>query len=247
VYAPGGSAVRFLWTLRLMEWFERLISRFSSVGNPPVFANHHFSWVPDLERAFPEIRLELSNLLASNCPIPPFQEFSEEQRTLTKDSGWKTFMFLGYGAQSLANCSLCPLTWAALQRVDGLQTALFSILEPGKRLPSHRGPFKGVLRGHLGLIIPAQLPYTGIGIDASEFDWIEGKLLIFDDTFYHSAWNLSSGRRVVLFFDFERPLPWPLASLNRLILRLYYSSPNAVATKRKFAAWYREHGIQNDV
>jgi aspartyl/asparaginyl beta-hydroxylase (cupin superfamily) len=35
-----------------------------------------------------------------------------------------------------------------------MKTAFFSILAPGKHLPAHRGPYKGVMRYHLGLLIP---------------------------------------------------------------------------------------------
>jgi len=37
-----------------------------------------------------------------------------------------------------------------------MKTAFFSILAPGKHLPAHRGPYKGVMRYHLGLLIPSR-------------------------------------------------------------------------------------------
>ena len=37
-----------------------------------------------------------------------------------------------------------------------MKTAFFSILAPGKHLPPHRGPYKGVMRYHLGLLIPSR-------------------------------------------------------------------------------------------
>ena len=40
---------------------------------------------------------------------------------------------------------------------------MFSILAPGKRIPPHDGPYKGVLRYHLGLIVP-DAPVEQVGI-----------------------------------------------------------------------------------
>jgi aspartyl/asparaginyl beta-hydroxylase (cupin superfamily) len=45
-------------------------------------------------------------------------------------------------------------TWRIVQKTPGLKTAMFSIFEPGKRLPPHRGRYNGVLRLHLGLRVP---------------------------------------------------------------------------------------------
>ena len=42
---------------------------------------------------------------------------------------------------------------------------MFSILEPGKHLPPHRGPYNGVLRLHLGLIVPEPREQLGIRVD----------------------------------------------------------------------------------
>ena len=35
-----------------------------------------------------------------------------------------------------------------------MKTAMISILSPRKHILDHRGPYKGVLRYHLGLIVP---------------------------------------------------------------------------------------------
>ena len=35
--------------------------------------------------------------------------------------------------------------------------------------------------------------------------WVEGEMLIFDDSIQHEAWNHSKEERVVLLFEFWRP------------------------------------------
>jgi aspartyl/asparaginyl beta-hydroxylase (cupin superfamily) len=38
-----------------------------------------------------------------------------------------------------------------------------------------------------------------------ERPWVEGELLIFDDSIEHEAWNDSSHERVILLFEIWRP------------------------------------------
>src|SRR5215831_14835427 len=93
-------------------------------------------------------------------------------------------------------------TWRICQNIPGLITAPFSILDPGKHLPAHRGPYNGVLRLHLGLIVPEPREQLGLRVEGETRRWEEGRALIFDDAYEHEAWNRSDKVRVVLFVDF---------------------------------------------
>ena len=76
---------------------------------------------------------------------------------------------------------------------------MFSILEPGKQLPPHRGPYNGVLRLHLGLMVPEPREALGIRVENALYRWQDGEAVIFDDAFEHEAWNRTPHTRVVLF------------------------------------------------
>ena len=108
--------------------------------------------------------------------LPNFQDISVDQATMTTDDRWKTFFLYGYGFRSEANCARCPETAALCSRIPGMKTAFFSILAPGKHLPPHRGPYKGVLRYHLGLLIPEPAEQCGIRVDTETRHWAEGAL-----------------------------------------------------------------------
>jgi beta-hydroxylase len=103
---------------------------------------------------------------------------------------------------------------------------MFSIFEPGKHLRPHRGPYNGVLRLHLGLIVPKAAPdAVAIRVADRLCHWEEGKVLIFDDAYEHEAWNHSDGVRVVLFVDFVKPMRFPGSLVNWLILNLAPFTP----------------------
>ena len=78
--------------------------------------------------------------------------------------------------------------------------------------------YSGVLRYHLGLIIPEPRTSCRIRVGSDVRTWEEGKSLIFDDSNPHEAWNDSDCYRVVLFVDFLRPLSFPASLLNRIIV-----------------------------
>src|SRR3569833_406201 len=163
--------------------------------------------------------------------------------TISQDRGWKTFLLAGYGFKSEANIALCPRTWAACQAIPGLITVMFSILEPGKHLPSHRGPYNGVLRLHLGLMVPEPREDLGIRVENGIYRWRDGEAVIFDDAFEHEAWNRTPHTRVVLFVDFRKPLRFPANVLNWLLLNLAVFTPfiregmdNQKAWEKKFYA-----------
>src|SRR5208282_4291564 len=87
------------------------------------------------------------------------------------------------------NCARCPETVRVLQRIPGMKSAMFSILAPRKHIPEHRGMYKGVLRYHLGLIVPGSEGSCRIRVGNDVRCWKEGKSLIFDDSHPHEVWN----------------------------------------------------------
>jgi beta-hydroxylase len=136
---------------------------------------------------------------------------------------------------------MCPRTAALMEEIPGMKTAMFSILSPRKHILDHRGPYKGVLRYHLGLIVPEQEEACRIRVGDEIRHWEEGKSMIFDDTFNHEVWNDTDETRVVLFIDVLRPLPFPESAINRLIVRAIALSPFVLDAKRNQEAWERRY------
>lgn len=231
---------------RLLHRFERYIASASLHGDPPVHDPRAFPWIPALEAAAPAIAAEYRRLRDEGEPLPPFHEISPEQRPISADAGWRTFVLFAYGVEARRNAARCPATAAAVRAVPGMQTAMFSVLEPGKRLPPHRGPYKGLLRVQVGLEVPADPRQCWIEVDGVRLHWREGRAIVFDDTRVHQAANESHASRCVLFLDVLRPLHPGADRLNRALLWLVRHSPFGRRARRVFAQWYRRHGIVAD-
>jgi beta-hydroxylase len=229
--------------MAFIAFVERLNITYSKVGNPDVYDNAVFPWVREVERAFPAIRRELELVLQRKDDLPSFHDIATDVTSISQDSGWKSFLLTAYGVKSKRNIALCPETWRAVQKIPGLKTAMFSIFEPGKHLPAHRGPYNGVLRLHLGLIVPEPRDLVAIRVGDTVLHWDEGKAVIFDDAYEHEAWNRTDKVRVVLFVDFVKPLRFPATIFNWLILNLAVFTPFIQEGYDNHRRWEREfHG-----
>jgi aspartyl/asparaginyl beta-hydroxylase (cupin superfamily) len=187
-------------------------------GKKTFFEPDSFSWVPAVEADWRAVRKELEAILARREDIPNFQDISDDQKILTEGEQWKTFWLYAYGEKAEENCARCPETVRVLQRIPGMKSAMFSILAPRKHIPEHRGMYKGVLRYHLGLIIPGPDGSCRIRVGDDVQAWKEGKSMIFDDSHPHEVWNDCDSYRVVLFVDFLRPVYFPASLLNRMFV-----------------------------
>jgi aspartyl/asparaginyl beta-hydroxylase (cupin superfamily) len=222
---------------------ERLNRKHAKLGNPCVYTKDDFPWAAELEREWRTIRGELDRVLLRKNELPNVQEITVDAASITHDDRWKIFLFVAYGVQSRRNCELCPETWRIVQRIPGMRTAMFSILEPGKRIPPHRGPYNGVLRLHLGLVVQEPRELAAIRIGSEVRHWREGQALIFDDAYEHEAWNETGHERVVLFIDFAKPLSFPANVLNCLLLNLAVFTPFLREGSENLRRWeQRFHG-----
>jgi len=200
---------------------ERLVRRFSSVGQRPVFDPSEFAWIPGIEAGWTAIRDELRVLLRERERIPSVEELSAEQVKIVQKDNWKSYWLHAYGRKIAENCRRCPETARLVETIPGMKTAFFSILAPRAHLAEHLGYYAGFLRFHLGLIVPREKEACRIRVGSEVAHWEEGRSLVFDDTYPHEVWNDTDEERVVLFVDFARPLPFLLSVLNDAVIRVF--------------------------
>jgi ornithine lipid ester-linked acyl 2-hydroxylase len=231
------------WTIalgeRILAPIERFIGKRSLVGDATFFPLGRFPWVAHIEESWTVIREEAERLLDVQAELANFQDISKDQIEITDDDRWKTFFLYGYGFEAKLGVEMCPRTAALMRQIPGMTTAMISILSPRKHILDHRGPYKGVLRYHLGLIVPQDAESCRIRVGEDFRHWEEGKSLIFDDTFNHEVWNDTDETRVVLFVDVLRPLPFPESAINRAIVKVIGYSPFVLDAKRNQEAWER--------
>jgi ornithine lipid ester-linked acyl 2-hydroxylase len=225
--------------LLIVAFVERQNLKWAKLGNPCVYDTASFSWVAGVEGEWRAVRDELVRVLSRKADLPNVQDLTTDAASISSDEGWKIFPFVAYGVRSQLNIERCPETWRLVRRIPGLRTAMFSILDAGKRIPPHRGPYNGVLRLHLGLVVPGPSENLGIRVGSNRCQWHEGRVLIFDDAYEHEAWNETDRIRAVLFVDFEKPLRFPANVVNRALLSAARFSPFLREGQENLRKWER--------
>jgi len=236
------QALQFTWLVSI-PWLLTVAElcvprRFSQVETTPFIDPRQFEWHELVTSEWTKVQSELKTVLSAVDKIPIHQEIVEEAKPLTDDDKWLSYFFYVYGQRFEKQCSECPDTARLLQKIPGMKTAFFSILSPGKRLPPHRGPYRGVMRYHLPLLVPQHGP-CGIRVGDQTATFEEGVGIMFDDTYEHEAWNDTKETRVVLFLDITRPMKFPFNIINSAIITVIGWSPTVRKTRNKQAAWDR--------
>lgn len=234
---------RILWSI------EKIMEKYSNVPTTPFLDSSQFAWTKRLEDNWEIIQSELNAILENKQVIPNFQDISEDQKSITNDDKWKTYFFYGFGYKAEENCARCPETTKLIESVPNMTTAFFSILEPGKHIPAHRGVYKGFLRYHLGLLIPEPKEQCRIRVANTIAHWEAGKSMMFDDTYDHEVWNDTDGLRAILFMDVIRPMSFPASAINKTIISLIKHTGYIQDAKNNQEAWEQkfEEAAQQEV
>ena len=226
---------------KLRPQFNNFLAKNSLIGNPAFFDKQQFPWTAELERNWETVRDEVNQLLQNNVAIPTLREISPDHRRIAKDSGWRSFFLWGYGYKIEDNCQLCPRTSELLSVVPGLNSAFFSILQPGAHIPRHKGVTKRIITCHLALQSPVPNEKCRIQVADETQAWYDGQCMVFDDTLPHEVWNETDQTRIVLLIQFKRPLRWPGRLLGDLFLWAIRRTPFVQEARQNLAAWDEAH------
>ncbi len=133
--------------------------------------------------------------------------FEAEDENLREKGDWKQFNMYIRGRKVEENCKRTPITCKLIDQIKPARTCnrgqvKFSIMQPGVHVYSHCGPTNCRLRAHLGLKVPKG---PRIRVVNETRKWIEGKFIIFDDSFEHEVWHDGKDFRLVLIVDLWHP------------------------------------------
>ncbi len=172
-------------------------------------------WASQLQSSVDVIRNDALRVFAEDQKFQPFlvgkgsNQTQEHIKGSGNDASWDAFFFYRHGERFDKNHDRCPNTSAVLESIelcrisDQAPEICFSVLGPGTQIMPHYGVSNVRLVMHLPLVIPGDCALNLL--DAGEHCWEEGKLVMFDDTFQHEAWNRSDSPRIILLMDCWNP------------------------------------------
>ena len=239
--AAGGDAVaagpRFAEALAILGGVSQPFVQeptnfyYPQLPSIPFFDTAEFAWVAGLEAAMPAIRAEAEAALGAETGLQPYVERTDNRpgraHPLMDDPRWSALHLLKNGDPVAGNAERCPATMAALATLPLPQIrgrapmALFSILRARTHIPPHNGMLNTRLICHLPLIVPDGCRLR-VGNETRTVE--AGKVLIFDDSIEHEAWNDSDAPRAILLFEIWRP---ELSAAERSALTAVFGSITA--------------------
>jgi aspartyl/asparaginyl beta-hydroxylase (cupin superfamily) len=217
--APETQSARFRESIAILleerQVYFQQPSAYYFPGLPQIqyYERDQFDWVPGVEAAAGDMRRELEAALREDGLFRPYLQARADRPSydfhgLLDNPDWSTLYLWENGGPVEKNVARFPRTFAALEGLPlphittRAPSILFSMLRPGARIDAHNGMINTRLICHLPLIVP---PGCGFRVGNETRSWEEGKLLIFDDTIEHEAWNDGDSDRILLIFDVWRP------------------------------------------
>ena len=198
---------------------------------------------------FSVIREELiSAIQANSTSFQPFDnavyeeandKLDEHQKHQTTRAEWSSIYLYQQGIKQVDTCKeYFPITTNILETMCphrmcgcGFGSVYFSKLKQNTKVVEHCGPTNVRLRFHLPLVVPDNTSGSYLKVGDQCISWEEGKPILFDDSFLHSAvWQgdnsehvgsseSCSGDRIVLIVDFWHP---SLSEADRTALGVLY-------------------------
>jgi aspartate beta-hydroxylase len=169
-------------------------------------------WIDDVEARYPAIQQELDDLLSSGAAFAPYLPANiagtSSGSALVGSMEWNSYHFFRDGKEMPSNRAKCPVSAGLVDvvpfpHIRGHSPEIFfSRLRPNTQIEPHFGLMNVRLTVHLALNIPAN---AGIRVGDETRTWTPGKVLAFDDSFNHEAWNNSDEERIVLIFESWNP------------------------------------------
>ena len=205
----------------VIEWMRKRYNK--NVNNPPYLdLDEYFPEYTLIEAHWEELRDEIENIISSSKPLPKFHEIDRGQDFISNNDGisWNLFAVKFYGMWHLHNVKKCPKTMALFRDMKKVKTINYSILAPGKHIPPHRGPYRGILRYQIALKVPKH-GNCQLFVDNKPYIWTEGKSVLFDDTYVHEVRNETEETRIALLLDIKRKdFPFSLKIIDWIYYKL---------------------------
>ena len=162
------------------------------------------------------IRNEVQNLYKKFKTIDDDMFFQNLGRT-RKD--WSRLYLKWFEKIDPVGEKLCPKTTALMREMPNVKIAMFSVLKPGAKILPHRGPYRGCLRLHMGLITPNS-DDCFINLDGKSYSWRDGEVVLLDDSYLHYVENNTNKHRVILFCDIVRPMNFIGDDMNKILIHM---------------------------
>lgn len=191
----SNAVARDLWGNPL----QRPVSRYvPGLTSKPWHDPKDYPFIARLEGGYSDIKNELLYNMENRQYL-----FTEEQENLHIGGDWTELRLRSSGYGFTKETQYFPKTMKYIRECGQDFTSIkFSAIQPGTHIRTHTGPSNERLRVHLTLM------HSGgakIRVGTVWHTWIQGKAIIFDDSWEHEVIHTGTDMRVVLILDIWHP------------------------------------------
>jgi tetratricopeptide (TPR) repeat protein len=174
-----------------------------------------FDWAELVVKLAPSIKTELLNALSEQAaksqlrPYLPANSITDGNlKELAGSVDWSALDLFKDGVKNQQIADAFPCTFGLIESLPLYSLdqqpfeVFFSLLKPQQTIKSHYGQSNHALTVHLPLAVPEN---CFLEVAGEKHYWRENELVIFDDSFKHSANNQSEQLRIVMIFSIWHP------------------------------------------
>ena len=178
---------------------QRPVSRYvPSLTSKPWHDTKDYPFIAKLEEGVEDIRIELLHNLRERRQL-----FTGEQENLHVGGEWTELRLKSSGYGFTKETEFFPKTMQIIRECGQDFTSIkFSAIQPGTHIRTHTGPSNERLRVHLTLL------HSGgarIRVGRDWHTWVEGRAIVFDDSWEHEVIHNGEQLRVVVIMDIWHP------------------------------------------
>lgn len=174
-----------------------------------------FDWAELVIKLAPTIKTELINALSKKAAnsqlrpyLPPNSIADGDLKELAGSSDWSALDLFKDGVKNQQLADVFPSTFRLIESLPLYSLdqqpfeVFFSLLKPQQTIKAHYGQSNHALTVHLPLAVPEN---CFLEVAGEKHYWRENELVVFDDSFKHSAYNQSEQLRIVMIFSIWHP------------------------------------------
>jgi tetratricopeptide (TPR) repeat protein len=179
------------------------------------YPTSEFDWANAVVKLAPSIKAELINALNDQAaksqlrPYLPANSIADGNlKELAGSADWSALDLFKDGVKNERLADVFPCIFGLLESLPlySLEQqpfeVFFSLLKPHQTIKAHYGQSNHALTVHLPLTVPEN---CFLEVAGEKHYWREDELVVFDDSFKHSASNQSKQLRIVMIFSIWHP------------------------------------------